>query len=389
MKAKHKFLSQHGLAQPPFPQDLLIQGLAEIRASYPSTFCSKRIIGLPKPGGHKENPDREDQSGVSGDDLAEPQLEVPDREPDLGVGREEQGLLIPSASVQSNVYEVSRENDLMNRVVGNPSARPLLVHVANPDRKYRIPPCSVFMLSKVGQQEASDFSRAATKIFPELSISAAPGQFDVILLDPPWENKSARRSKTYGTRRKADVDPMQVLREMLGRHMAPEALIACWITNKASVRDAALQTFEAWGVDLVEEWAWLKTTVHGEPICDIDGSVRRPYETVLVGRTADVMGNSASKKSITKRLMVGVPDFHSRKPCLKEIIEPLLRDRTDYRALEIFARNLTAGWWSWGDEVLKYNWEGCWASASAQDSRDLEVGMEDGHEPQDAGDSVE
>ncbi len=35
-------------------------------------------------------------------------------------------------------------------------------------------------------------------------------------------------------------------------------------------------------------------------------------------------------------------------------------DPSDYQALEIFARNLTAGWWSCGDEVLKFNWEGCW-----------------------------
>ena len=31
-----------------------------------------------------------------------------------------------------------------------------------------------------------------------------------------------------------------------------------------------------------------------------------------------------------------------------------------YLALEIFARNLTAGWWSWGDEVLEYQKKKYW-----------------------------
>lgn len=31
-----------------------------------------------------------------------------------------------------------------------------------------------------------------------------------------------------------------------------------------------------------------------------------------------------------------------------------------YRACEIFGRNLTEGWFTWGDEALKFNWEGHW-----------------------------
>ena len=64
------------------------------------------------------------------------------------------------------------------------------------------------------------------------------------------------------------------------------------------------------------------------------------------------------------RFLVSVPGYHSQKPCLKEFIEPLLVDHTHYQALEIFARNLTAGWCSWGNEVLKYNWEARWTKVN-------------------------
>ncbi|KAL8716853.1 MAG: hypothetical protein Q9181_008386, partial [Wetmoreana brouardii] len=235
---------------------------------------------------------------------------------------------------------------------------------------YRVPPLATFMFAKVGQREASHFSDAACKILSEPTMSAAPGQFDFILLDPPWDNKSVRRSETYQTRRKAEEDPLTVLREMLGRHIAPGGLVACWITNKESVRAAALETFWIWGVELIEEWAWLKTTIHGEPVCKVDGIIRRPYEVLLIGRsrnlTSDADEDSDLIRSVRKRLVVGVPDLHSRKPCLKTLIEPMMLDKSNYRALEIFARHLTAGWWSWGDEVLKYNWEGYWTKAEVQ-----------------------
>ena len=371
VKAKQrvqKRLLDTGLALPPFPPDLLTQGLAEIRAEYRLAFCSQRRVVLLRPQHHKEEQVEKGKSDLFEESTTDLEIGVTGR--GTGVWREPQGPLILAPSAFSDECEVPQTSDLTNKVIGNSSARPVLVHVGHPNRKYTIPPFSIFMLSKIGKREASHFSKMATRLFPEPSLSAAPGQFDFILLDPPWENRSVRRSKTYGTRRKADEDPMHVLSGMLGKHMAPGALVACWITNKPSVRKVALQAFESWGAELVEEWAWLKTTVHGEPICDLKGSMRRPYETVLVGRTIDLtfdaVNDPNSTKSTTKRLIVGVPDLHSRKPCLKEIIEPMMRNRSSYRGLDIFARNLTAGWWSWGDEVLKYNWKGYWTEGSAR-----------------------
>ncbi|KAL8779252.1 MAG: hypothetical protein Q9213_007024 [Squamulea squamosa] len=376
MKAKQRVqdqISDKGRAWPPFPQNLLIQGLAEVRAEYPLAFCSERRPGLSQPTSLDE--DQEEASMT----LLEKGIEVPTR--GTGFWHEPRGPLVLSSTLSSDGCEILQAKDLVNRVVGNPFAPPLLVHIVKQDRRYSIPPFSTFMLSKIGQREASHFSRMITKLLPEPSLSAAPGQFDFILLDPPWDNRSARRSKTYSTLRKADEDPLCVVKEMLGKHLAPGALIACWITNKASSRDAALQAFDSWGVELIEEWAWLKITIHGEPICDMAGLIRRPYEIVLIGRTVDLTIDRSNSfnapNSTVKRLIVGVPDLHSRKPCLKELIEPMMRDKSSYRALEIFARNLTAGWWSWGDEVLKYNWKGCWTDNSIQDISDCRNRLSD------------
>ncbi|KAL8685367.1 MAG: hypothetical protein Q9224_005845 [Gallowayella concinna] len=385
LKAKEKVeehLSYHHLAPSSFLHEWLVHGLAELRAEFPHAFCFMRRTAFAKPGLRSKVQAKGETLEPIAENPAESEMKVPGSDFKFGRWREPQGPSTLFSPASSNASEVPRATEVMNRVINNPSAQPILVHVAESDRHYRIPPFATLMLSKLGQREASHFSRMATKIFPEPSLSAAPGQFDFILLDPPWDNKSVRRSKTYGTRSTADEDPIQVLQEMLGKHMAPGALVACWITNKSSVREVALQTFDIWGVELVEEWAWLKTTVHGEPVCDLDGRMRRPYETLLMGRTANVtfdgFDNATATQCTTKRLIVSVPDIHSRKPCLKEIIEPMMRDRTNYRALEVFARNLTAGWWSWGDEVLKYNWEGYWTKAAAPDNTGCQVGSEKG-----------
>lgn len=33
----------------------------------------------------------------------------------------------------------------------------------------------------------------------------------------------------------------------------------------------------------------------------------------------------------------------------------------EYKACEIFGRGLTEGWCTWGDEAIKWNWEGHYA----------------------------
>jgi hypothetical protein len=50
---------------------------------------------------------------------------------------------------------------------------------------------------------------------------------------------------------------------------------------------------------------------------------------------------------------------------LREVLETVFLGPSDdhrdgYSALEVFARNLTAGWWACGDEVLKFNQDTWW-----------------------------
>lgn len=156
-------------------------------------------------------------------------------------------------------------------------------------------------------------------------------------------------------------------------HLTDEGVIAVWVTNKPVFRDLVLEPgglFEVWGVELAEEWIWVKTTVAGEPVQALDSAWRRPYEILLVGRRDKATDR---KKEVKRRVFIAVPDLHSRKPSPKAMFEAVLQKQANcgesglvsglkegYDALEIFARNLTAGWWSWGCEVLKFQDEKFW-----------------------------
>jgi N6-adenosine-specific RNA methylase IME4 len=196
-----------------------------------------------------------------------------------------------------------------------------------------------------------------------------PRHFDLVLLDPPWPNRSAKRKAAY-----EQVGGMPYLKKMLRNmdidtYLEHNALVGVWITNKAALRDHVLGPgglFETWNVGLVEEWVWIKTTTKGHAMFDIDTALRKPYEILLLGRAApNSWTTMAHSGHVKRRVIAAVPDIHSRKPCLKELLEPYLLDPRDYCALEVFSRYLVSGWTSWGNEVLKFNWDEYWVEGAS------------------------
>ena len=195
--------------------------------------------------------------------------------------------------------------------------------------------------------------------------------FDCIIMDPPWPNASvtrARKNKKSGYQTSPTVwDIRQLIFETdVNVLLSKGGLMAIWITNNPRVRELVLGEdglFDSWDVKLEEEWLWIKTTNTGDPVTPLQSLWRKPYEVLLLGRKRDLNSEGNDETSeVKRRVMAGVPDLHSRKPCLKDLIAPLMPDSNDYRALEVFARYLVAGWWSWGNEVLKFNHQQCWAS---------------------------
>lgn len=228
-----------------------------------------------------------------------------------------------------------------------------------------IPPKSTFVNRFITGKKS--FLLPSGKAFPDK-------RFNLILLDPPWPNRSVQRRANYSI--SSSTPAIQCLLSSIPIHflLAPAGIVGLWITNKPTFHNLILEPrgiFEQWGIELIEEWVWVKITKDGEPMCDINGSWRKPYEILLVGRkTPDGREKAGSseveeeKTGIKRRVIFAVPDIHSRKPNLKELFENVdfVPDLKDYEALEIFARNMTAGWWAWGNEVIEFQKKEYWVS---------------------------
>ncbi|KLO95910.1 uncharacterized protein Y057_5446 [Fusarium fujikuroi] len=177
-------------------------------------------------------------------------------------------------------------------------------------------------------------------------------KFDLVVLDPPWPNRSARRK----TDKYATVSNLKEMRNLLlhiplASHLAPDGLVAVWVTNKHSIHDfltSPTGLFATWGLEFVTEWTWLKVAASGEPLYDIESTWRKPWEKLIIAKRI----GSQKPEALESKVIVAIPDVHSRKPNLRGLFQDVTGK--DCLGLEIFARNLTAGWWAWGNEVLRF-----------------------------------
>jgi N6-adenosine-specific RNA methylase IME4 len=235
--------------------------------------------------------------------------------------------------------------ELENSVVFNPQLTIVHLRVSGLGTFY-IPPGSKFILGSL-HRGLPALEKAHQSIFgPSL-------QFDLVLMDPPWSNRSVRNARAYRMQENQTRDPFQDGLRVVARFLAPQGWVAIWTTNKASIRAQVREQLETLGFKLNQRWIWIKICTNGEPVTQLDGVWRHPYETLLLFR------RKQTTRDVTQRVVVAVSDVHSRKPCLKELFEEFLP--RDYIALELFARSLTSGWWSWGDEVLRFQHESQWA----------------------------
>lgn len=235
--------------------------------------------------------------------------------------------------------------------------------------RYTIPPASYFIIGNL----------SASQSYSEFNASPIPGlppteKFNMILFDPPWPNRSVRRSSQYLTHGYLEMDSLvAIMQQIILSHLNfgdENTMVGIWTTNNAKSRQAAYDAFANTGLEIGEIWIWIKTTENGELVSPLDGLWRKPYEVLFLGRPKKNI-EKAHKEPI-KRVIAAVPDEHSRKPNLKEILELLFfRDQGNearytpmnikqYTALEVFARNLTAGWCACGNDVLKFNADQWW-----------------------------
>ncbi|CAH6792045.1 N(6)-adenine-specific methyltransferase METTL4 [Phodopus roborovskii] len=231
-----------------------------------------------------------------------------------------------------------QELDLLSQVIENNSSFPKMVTLMG--QKYLLPPKSSFLLSDISCMQ------------PLLNCSKT---FDVIVIDPPWQNKSVKRSNRYSC-----LSPQQIKQMPVPKLAAADCLVVTWVTNRQKhlcfVKE---ELYPSWSVEVIAEWYWVKITHSGEFVFPLDSPHKKPYECLVLGRVREKTTSALRSTDVNaspvpdQKLIVSVPCvLHSHKPPLAEVLKDYIKPGGQY--LELFARNLQPGWMSWGNEVLKF-----------------------------------
>ncbi|GBF91502.1 hypothetical protein Rsub_04242 [Raphidocelis subcapitata] len=174
---------------------------------------------------------------------------------------------------------------------------------------------------------------------------AAASQFDVVMMDPPWQlaTSNPTRGVALGYSQLSDESiaalPVPALQARGG-------LLFVWAIN-AKYR-FVLDLFDAWGYELVDEIVWVKTTPTRRLFKSHGYYLQHAKETCLVGRRGAVPGAAAG---VCSDVIVSERRGQSQKPEeIYDLIEALVPAGC---YLEIFARrnNLRNFWVSIGNEV--------------------------------------
>jgi N6-adenosine-specific RNA methylase IME4 len=95
------------------------------------------------------------------------------------------------------------------------------------------------------------------------------GKFNLVVIDPPWPNKSVARSSQY-----EQMDIYDLLEINVPQCLDANGCVAVWISNKEKhYRFVREKLFKKWGLTHVYEWIWLKVTQNGHAVFDIERSV--------------------------------------------------------------------------------------------------------------------
>ncbi|KAE9600074.1 hypothetical protein Lal_00046200 [Lupinus albus] len=227
-----------------------------------------------------------------------------------------------------------------NNLVANDTKVEAVAEIQN--NHYIIPRESCFYMSDLGQLR-------------NLIPAHADSGFNLIMVDPPWENASAYQKSRYPTlpNRYFLSLPIKQLTHTNG------ALVCLWVTNREKLRSfVERELFPAWGVSFAANFYWLKVKANGSLISDLDFFHHRPYEVLVLGYSPGKMNSSGNHSSFKPlkddHVIISIPGDYSRKPPIADLLLDYVPGLKPPRCIELFAREMMGGWVAWGNEPLHF-----------------------------------
>ena len=181
--------------------------------------------------------------------------------------------------------------------------------------------------------------------------------FDVILLDPPWENKHVKRelkrNRGYEMLENQDIGNL-----LIPEILSEQGLVLVWCPPSQRHQNAVSEWMTKWGCCHIEKVLWLKVTKSGEPVVDLAKRHKQTFEVLFVGSKVDLRAarGSNSTGSMIPKVICSVPSaVQSHKPPLSDFLLNAFGIKVaNTRNLEIFGRYLLPHWTTVGNQCIKF-----------------------------------
>ncbi|KAJ2020333.1 hypothetical protein GGI01_001183 [Coemansia sp. RSA 376] len=295
----------------------------------------------------KQTDDEDEAIDIDGDDDNSRSLSaIP--APDIGALKVSDAHLSTAMDVDGGSEKTLREREQDIR------ARILLLEkeIAELEKKCGVEGSSADAASKTSELDMSEFKapewsvpiRANVMNFDWEKLASAC-QFDVILMDPPWQ--LASQAPTRGVAIAYQQLPDVCIESLPIQLLQTSGFIFIWVINNKYTK--AFQLMKQWGYTYVDDIAWIKQTVNRRMAKGHGYYLQHAKETCLVGKKGADPPNL--QKSVASDVIFSERRGQSQKPEeLYEIIEELIPGGN---YLEIFGRknNLRDYWVTVGNEL--------------------------------------
>uniref|UniRef100_A0A1I8BNX1 MT-A70 family protein n=1 Tax=Meloidogyne hapla TaxID=6305 RepID=A0A1I8BNX1_MELHA len=180
--------------------------------------------------------------------------------------------------------------------------------------------------------------------------------FDFIIIDPPWQNRTVKRQKTYkilSNNPQSFNSNLLIFNIPIPSILTQNGLLCLWITNSEKIFKIALNLIKNWKLKLIAKWHWLKICKSGDPICEFNPSHKVPFETILFACKPESVENFKLIKD--DFCLISIPNaYPSRKPPISILLEKLKYIKNLQNGLELFGRYLLPNFTTIGYEVIKF-----------------------------------
>jgi|TARA_Y100000296_G_scaffold63836_1_gene74448 site-specific DNA-methyltransferase (adenine-specific) len=172
-------------------------------------------------------------------------------------------------------------------------------------------------------------------------------KYQIIYADPPWKYKenwgNGSNEHTYKT-----MTTEQIKELPIEDYINDKAHLYLWVTNPF-IKEG-LEICESWGFEYKTLLTWVKTYRNGEPEMGMGYYFRGSTEHIIFGVRGKMKIGNKNTKNIFNYVNPQKLGFkHSAKP--QDIKSRIVEWSGNIPRIELFAREKTKGWDSWGNEV--------------------------------------